>query len=391
MGSQTKIYSVVFFFLLLIATSTPAQEPARLSFDFSLWVTSGAPTIIPVRLVSDGSERAVSFSVAWTREANLRYVRVYPAQGAPADMVISVDQTRSPAGRLGITLTSATGFASGSKQLVRIVMQGGEPEVGQLRVDYVNSPTPIRVTGANGEPVPVTNTGFAFSGPGVADFGGAALWIGERSATSGRTITFPVSLSQGFGGFQGMSNLTFSLQWDPEYLEFQAARAGDVLPPGATVTFDESLIASGRLGVTVAVTSPFVDTIQYRPVQLAFRARPTAPLGIYPISFGSSPIAMCCVGSSPGFINTGVTYSFQDGTVRTPDGLALRNATVTLTDDTGFSWTTTTSSFGTFRFNYFPNISNYTLTVRSKRYRFAPVTIIPTGGLLQPLEIRGLE
>lgn len=390
MVSRSKISTFVLFIALLLTASAHAQEPARLSFDFSLWLISGGPTTIPVRLVSDGGERSVSFSVAWTREANLRYVRVEPAQGAPADMVISVDQSKSPAGRLGVTLTSSTGFAAGSKQLARIVMQGGEPETVQLRVDYVNSPTPIRITGANGEQMPVMGTAFNFSGPGIAD-GPRILSIGERSAPAGRTISFPVWFHPGFGGFEGITNFTFSLQWNPEFLEFQAARVGDLLPPGTTATFDESMIANGKLGVSVAGTSPFVGTIQYRPVQLSFRARPTAPLGLYSISFGNSPTPMCCVIGYPGFLNTGVINWYLEGDVRTPEGLALRNATVVLTDDTGFSWTTTTSSFGTFRYFYVPNISNYTVTVRSKRYRFAPVTIPSNAGLVPTMQIRALE
>ena len=60
------------------------------------------------------------------------------------------------------------------------------------------------------------------------------------------------------------------------------------------------------------------------------------------------------------------------GRVLTPDGRALRNAIVSLTDAQGVSTRFTTSSFGRYQFDNAIVGQTYTLTVASKRYRFSP-------------------
>ena len=74
------------------------------------------------------------------------------------------------------------------------------------------------------------------------------------------------------------------------------------------------------------------------------------------------------------------TFSIS-GRVLTPDGLGLRNAVVTLTDAGGVSRNATTSSFGIYAFESIVSGQNYTITVSSKRYRFAPQTVTLTGDL----------
>lgn len=83
------------------------------------------------------------------------------------------------------------------------------------------------------------------------------------------------------------------------------------------------------------------------------------------------------------------TFSIS-GRVSTPDGLGLRNAVVTLIDAGGVSRHATTSSFGVYLFENIPSGSNYTVTVSSKRYRFAPQILTLTGDLTA-LNFVGLE
>jgi len=59
------------------------------------------------------------------------------------------------------------------------------------------------------------------------------------------------------------------------------------------------------------------------------------------------------------------------GRVLTPDGRGLRNAVVTITDASGAARRVTTSSFGQYSFTGVPAGDALTLTVSSKRYRFA--------------------
>jgi hypothetical protein len=399
MGRRSKFYVFIFFALVTLAFSTHAQEPAQLSIDQSIHYVSGKPTFIPIRLVSAGGERSVSFSLGWDIP-RLRYVRTDLAAGAPADAVVTVNSSKSAAGRIGITITSATGFAPGSKLLAQIMTQSIQQNTSPLRVDYLSNPMPILITNAVGDTLPVGSTGRTFSGPVFSD-SAMALGIGEVQPGRGKLVDVPVSFGRALTSFEGATNVSFSLRWEPEFLEYLGASVEDILPPGTTVSFNETMVSSGLLGVTVEGTSPFIDTIRYNLANVRLQLSDAAPVNFYPISFTDTPTPYRASnasgqpvwpGWSAGYVNNGVNYSVIRGMVFTPDFLRLRNATVLLTDDTGFSRTATTSSFGDFIFRDVPNISNYTINVRSKRYRFAPVPIVPTGGDNGPLiQIRGLE
>jgi hypothetical protein len=63
------------------------------------------------------------------------------------------------------------------------------------------------------------------------------------------------------------------------------------------------------------------------------------------------------------------------GRVLTPTGQGLRNAIVRLTDSNGAVRTTTTSSFGFYRFEGLTAGENYTLSVSSRLFRFNPANI----------------
>jgi uncharacterized delta-60 repeat protein len=78
------------------------------------------------------------------------------------------------------------------------------------------------------------------------------------------------------------------------------------------------------------------------------------------------------------------------GRATTPAGQGVRNAIVVLTDALGVTRTATTSSFGVYSFENVPPGLNYTLTVRSRRYRFAPLTV-QINGSLSAIDLVGLE
>jgi len=63
------------------------------------------------------------------------------------------------------------------------------------------------------------------------------------------------------------------------------------------------------------------------------------------------------------------------GKVSTPSGLGLRNAVVALIDSQGVRRTATTSSFGIYAFDSVTIGETYTITVGSKRFRFASRTL----------------
>lgn len=78
------------------------------------------------------------------------------------------------------------------------------------------------------------------------------------------------------------------------------------------------------------------------------------------------------------------------GRVTTPGGQGLRNAVVSLIDAQGIRRTALTSSFGIYSFDMVTTGQTYTMTVGSKRYRFAP-QFVPVQGSLTNVDFMGLE
>lgn len=78
------------------------------------------------------------------------------------------------------------------------------------------------------------------------------------------------------------------------------------------------------------------------------------------------------------------------GNVKTPSGLNLRNAVVTMTDSLGVRRTATTSTFGVFSFDNVLPGDTYLFTVSSKRYRFSPQSLLITDNVSN-INFVGLE
>ncbi len=66
------------------------------------------------------------------------------------------------------------------------------------------------------------------------------------------------------------------------------------------------------------------------------------------------------------------------GRVLTPEGRAIRDATVTLTNSQGSRWTATVFGRGNYKFTGIPSGEMYTFTVESARYRFTPQQMMLT-------------
>jgi len=90
-------------------------------------------------------------------------------------------------------------------------------------------------------------------------------------------------------------------------------------------------------------------------------------------------------GDAPAAVNVSVS-----GQVLTPDGRVLRNASVTMTDPVGTRRTAITSSFGVYTFENVPVGQVYTMSVSSKRYRFA-TRFVTVDNNLTAVDFVGLE
>ena len=113
----------------------------------------------------------------------------------------------------------------------------------------------------------------------------------------------------------------------------------------------------------------------------SFCVSPGAPPGIYPITFGNSPVPSEIRNSSgstissyfqSGFVAFGITAAGVEvsGRVLTPDGRGIRNASVSLVGADGLRRVVTTSSFGIYRFEDVEAGRSYVLTVSQKQLVF---------------------
>lgn len=85
-----------------------------------------------------------------------------------------------------------------------------------------------------------------------------------------------------------------------------------------------------------------------------------------------------------------LVFATVAGQVVTPAGIVLRNTRVTIIDAQNISQIATTTSFGTFTFSNVRVGETYTITVSSRRYRFAP-KIMQINGNLANVNFTGLE
>ena len=92
-------------------------------------------------------------------------------------------------------------------------------------------------------------------------------------------------------------------------------------------------------------------------------------------------------------VSSGVPHTVLtsiDGRVLSPDGVGIRNASVVLTDAQGVSRMVPSNSLGYFSFDKIALGQTYTITVRTRRYRFESRTL-SVNGPVQNVMLVGLE
>ena len=100
---------------------------------------------------------------------------------------------------------------------------------------------------------------------------------------------------------------------------------------------------------------------------------------------------VCARADDPGdfYLAFGPVFTVT-GRILTPNGQGLRNAVVSITDSRGVRQTTTSSSFGAYVFANVRGGETYTISVGSRRYRFAPrILLVPSN--LNDVDLIGLE
>ena len=179
------------------------------------------------------------------------------------------------------------------------------------------------------------------------------------------------------------SSVSFTANYNPAVLGNPVAFLGEGVPAGSTLTTNTSQAANGRLGIMVNSTSIY-DQGTRQILTIRFNVAPNAAIGQTLIMFGSTPTDQRVLDAAglllpttyqAGGVQVGLTAAGVEvsGRVLTPgdDDRGVRNAVVRLTGPDGVIRTTTTSSFGVYRFDDVGRGETYVISVTSKRYRFA--------------------
>lgn len=217
----------------------------------------------------------------------------------------------------------------------------------------------------------------------------------SQPATAGSSVTVPILMTS-----TGVERkIAFTVHYTTGPLGIPTAACGSSIP-GCSVMVDNSL--PDRTGITITPAGALAAGVN-EIVRVTFPTS-SGSSGAVPIRFGDFPTARNVQNAEgnplPTLYWTDGQVSFAGGTlldggtiegrVLTPAGQGLRNATVVLTDAVGTRWTTTTSSFGTYKFEGLEPGRTYLLQVSSRRYRFVARSLLLADNL-SGLDLIGLE
>ncbi len=193
----------------------------------------------------------------------------------------------------------------------------------------------------------------------------------------------------------------FTLEYDPSVLSNPANASVGEGAPGAALAINAA--QPGRVGVVIdkLPNQPLASGTR-RILTLEFTVLSTAPTTV--IGFGSDPVAEEIAGSqaqllAAAFIDstigllvpTSASVSVS-GRVTDLAGNPIRNASLTLTDETGAARTVQTGALGYFRFDDVAAGRIYIVSVRHPKRTFAsPDRVVVVGESVTDVDFRALE
>jgi len=225
--------------------------------------------------------------------------------------------------------------------------------------------------------------------PAFAQGGTRNYRVVNVNATPGTQVAVSVELDS----LGNEAAASFSLNFDQTKLSNPTITLGTGAPAGLALTINPNQAGSGRLGILVDSSNTFALGVR-QVVSVRFDVAAGAPGGPTVIDFGGTPIPRSTSDAlanlldatyEAGAVNIASAAAADNeisGTVFTTNGTSgLRNATVVLTSSTGVRRRVLTSSFGSYSFSNVAGGQNYTITVNSRRFRFAARQVTIDGNL----------
>ncbi|HMT06863.1 MAG TPA: choice-of-anchor J domain-containing protein [Pyrinomonadaceae bacterium] len=185
------------------------------------------------------------------------------------------------------------------------------------------------------------------------------------------------------GGFPDRLQLRLSLAGDSVRVGSSATSVGDftTLLLDINPTYTTTDYPTTWTQYTATISGLAANTAG----RVAFRyfVENGGPLGVNSDYIGIDSFQYTSLGPTSG-------TAFVAGRILTPEGNGLRNAVVSVTDQTGQTISTRTGSFGYFRFDGIESGQSVVLIVNSKRFHFDPVVLNVNGSIFD-LEVTGQD
>lgn len=404
-----------------VATGLAVPETARAVRLVPVSGPADSDVIAEIEMVAHGNEAgfqtSVHFDPAVVSISNVSGVSANPdimvGSGAPAGTILNVNAESAGGGDIGIvanfnganTEPSAV-VAAGTNRIIRVrfhilanAAQGVSPVTFTNNVisTLLFDDNALLITAPTYVDGSVTVT--------AASSGGRELKIGSSLGSAGGTATIPVVLTATGTEF----GVSLTANWDPTKLDLTGVLGFDVfpgsaeLPASCTTLVNNNGVAEGRLGIKISCPDGGIPAGADEMTKLEFGVKDVVAVGErIPVAFGSTPI-ITEVGDAYGngllvdkvsgsvtvvpSVGTPVSVS---GRVMTPFGNGLRNAEVTLTDSDGESRTITSSSFGFYQLDNVESGKTYTMSIKSRSYRFDS-RLVTVNGNLTDLDCVGVE
>jgi hypothetical protein len=205
----------------------------------------------------------------------------------------------------------------------------------------------------------------------------------------------------------GEAGAGFTVTFDPAVLTSPVISLGkDTADGGFVLTTNMNSVASGHIGILLDAQDPFPGSPARRHlVNIHFQVVPGASTGQTQIGFSDKTTYLSTsdalgnllstsyqpsnisIGGTACTTSAGVALS---GRVLSPDGIGLRNATVSVTDSGGNSRTVVTSSLGYYQIGDLLAGQSYIVGVSNKRYRFSS-RVVQVSDSLTNLDFVGTE
>ncbi|MEO7658511.1 MAG: carboxypeptidase regulatory-like domain-containing protein, partial [Pyrinomonadaceae bacterium] len=196
----------------------------------------------------------------------------------------------------------------------------------------------------------------------------------------------------------GENGLSFTLEFDAARLSNPKIALGPDAPQNAILTLNLNDVESGRVGILVDSSANTTAGVSRKILTFSFEVKPSGSRGSSTLRFTDTlaPKSISDIfgkSLSSKFIVSTIDISpapILSGRVTMQDGRGIRSAMVYLTDADGGVRRAVTGSFGNYVFDNVQPGQRYTVSVQSKRYRFA-VRIVEIADDLDSVDLIAID